>query len=1148
MALRAVALADKYTVERGRVYLTGTQALVRLPMLQKQRDLANGLDTAGFISGYRGSPLGGYDRGLWDARALLEQHEIVFQPGVNEELAATALWGTQQIGLFGTGRKQGVFGIWYGKGPGVDRATDALKHANLAGTAPRGGVLALAGDDHACKSSTTAHQSEPVLMAAGLPVLHPATVQDVIDYGLHGFAMSRFAGLWVAMKIVADTADSSTSLELDPDRVQPVLPADFALPPGGLAIRWPDPPVVQEARLYEWKLPAAQAYHRAAGLDRVVVDAPNARLGIIAAGKAWLDVREALFDLGIDDRAAAALGLRLYQVAMTWPLEPHGAQAFARGLEEVIVVEEKRPLIEEQLKALLYDLPEAARPRIVGKRDEAGRPLLSAVGELSATAVAKALGPRLRERLPSTALDARLELLARIERQLSSYTAAAARTPYFCSGCPHNTSTKVPDGSRALAGIGCHYLVHLMDRKTDTFTQMGGEGAAWMGQAPFVRDDHVFVNIGDGTYVHSGSMAIRAAVAAQVNMTYKVLFNDAVAMTGGQPVEGQLTVGQMTRQLLAEGVSAVHVVTDEPEKYGLGSGLGEGVGVYHRDELDRVQRELRAVPGVTVIVYDQLCATEKRRRRKRGTMVDPKRRVFINDLVCEGCGDCSVQSNCLSVEPLETEFGRKRQINQSTCNKDTSCLKGFCPSFVTVEGGELRKPSVVDDGQPLPEPARAQLESACDILVTGVGGTGVVTIAELLGMAAHLEGKGVVTFNQTGLSQKYGAVTSHIRIARDPDAVLAPRVGDGKVRLLLGCDLVVAAAKEALAKIDPEAGHAVVNAQASSTTAFVLNPDAPLPNDLLAKAIAQATGAERTDVVDATRLGTGLLGDAIAANGFLLGYACQKGLLPVGPSAIERAIELNGTAVAMNRAAFTWGRRAALDLAAVEAKLAPRKEPVAQDLATLVARRRAFLEAYQNRAYAERYAARVEAVRQAEAVAVGGDALARTVARYLFKLMAYKDEYEVARLWADTSFLDELRARFDGPVKVDFHLAPPLFAPKDARGQLQKQRFAGWWTLPAFKLLAKLKFLRGTRLDPFGWTAERRSERQLIVDYETLVDELVAHLDRDTHALALELAAIPERIRGFGHVKERHLHEAKAREAELLAEFRAAAQRPRLAA
>ncbi len=1142
MELQAVSLEDKYTVPRGRIYLSGTQALVRLPLLQKERDRRAGLDTAGFISGYRGSPLGGYDKALWQARSFLDRHDIVFQPGVNEELAATAVWGSQQAGLFDSARRDGVFAVWYGKGPGVDRALDAMKHGNAAGSARHGGVLVLAGDDHACKSSTLPHQSEPVLMAAGIPVLNPAGIGELIDYGLYGWALSRFSGLWVGLKVIADTADASASIDLDPDAWRPVVPADVALPEGGLNIRWPDDPMTRhEPRLHGFKLPAALAFHRANGLDRVVLDGPARRLGIVTTGKAHLDLLQALDDLGIDDAAARALGLAVYKVAMSWPLEPEGARAFARGLEELLVVEEKRGLVEEQLRSLLYDLPDGERPRVVGKQDERGEVLLPAVGELNATLVAEALGRRLRARELPAVFRARLAAIAAIDGELASYAPAAVRTPYFCSGCPHNTSTRVPSGSRALAGIGCHYMAQAMDRSTATFTQMGGEGVSWVGQAPFVTDDHVFVNIGDGTYYHSGILAIRQAVAAGVNATYKILFNDAVAMTGGQPVDGPMTVPLVTRQLAAEGVGTVRVVTDEPSKYRRGAGLVAGTTVHHRDELDAVQCELRRAPGVTAIIYDQTCAAEKRRRRKRGLAEDPKKRVFINDLVCEGCGDCSVQSNCLSVEPLETDFGRKRRINQSTCNKDTRCLEGFCPSFVTVEGAELKKPEALAgdvDWPELPEPATAELAEPFEILVTGVGGTGVVTVAELLGMAAHLEGKGAQVLNQAGLAQKYGAVTSHVRIGLSPEAVRAPRIAEGKARLLLACDLVVAASKDALAKLDREKGAAVVNRDAAITASFVRDPDVATASHPLERAVAGVVGDARARFVEATRLGTQLLGDAVAANTFLLGFAAQSGLLPVTATAIERAIELNGAAVALNKRAFLWGRRAAHDPDAVSGSVEPEPVKLTDDLASLVERRARFLEGYQNRAYAERYRERVEQVRAAEARTTGGDGLARTVARHLFKLMAYKDEYEVARLWAETPFLKELEAKFDGPVRFRFYLAPPAFAARDPRtGHLRKRAY-GAWLRPAFGVLARLRFLRGTLFDPFGRTAERRCERRLIADYETLLDELSKGLGAANHGLAVELAGLPERIRGYGHVKQRHIEEAEARRAELLARWR----------
>ncbi|MGE3784067.1 MAG: indolepyruvate ferredoxin oxidoreductase family protein, partial [Alphaproteobacteria bacterium] len=877
-ALAAVTLDDKYALEKGRIYLTGTQALVRLPLLQRQRDAAAGLNTGCFISGYRGSPLGGFDQALWSARRFVERNHIKFQPAINEELAATAVWGSQQIGLFPGAKYDGVFAVWYGKGPGVDRSGDALKHGNSAGTAPRGGVLALAGDDHTCKSSTLAHQSEFAFIDALIPVLNPAGVEDILDLGLYGWAMSRWSGCWVALKTVAETMDSSASISVDPGRVDIVLPQDFAMPPGGLNIRWPDPPLDQEMRLHRYKIPAAIAFARANRLDRIVIDPPKARFGIATTGKSYLDVRQALEELGIGEAEAAALGLRLYKVAMPWPLEPEGARRFAEALQEVLVVEEKRAVIETQLKDQLYNWPAARRPLVVGKFDGTGEWILPSNGELSPAQIARVIARRLAALgdAPSWLAERVARLDAR-ERQIGAAggnVVPFARTPYFCSGCPHNTSTRVPEGSRALAGIGCHYLSQFMDRNTATFTQMGGEGAAWIGQAPFVETPHVFANIGDGTYTHSGILAIRAAVAAGVTMTYKVLFNDAVAMTGGQPLDGGLTVPRVAAQLAAEGVRRVVIVSDEPHKY------PPGMTARHRDELDAVQRELREIAGVTAIVYDQTCAAEKRRRRKRGRFPDPPQRVFINDLVCEGCGDCSAASNCLSVVPVETEFGRKRAIDQSSCNKDFSCLKGFCPSFVTVHGGTPRKGRPADlaedDLPPLPEPALPPLDEPYGILVTGVGGTGVVTIGALLGMAAHLEGKGVAVLDQLGMAQKGGAVMSHVRIAAHPDQIHAVRIAAGGAHLLLGCDLVVSAGAEALSKLAPGTTRAIVNAHETITGDFTRNPDLPFPSRDLRAGIVTAVGQGGAEFIDATRLATGLLGDSIASNLFMLGYAYQK--------------------------------------------------------------------------------------------------------------------------------------------------------------------------------------------------------------------------------------------------------------------------------
>jgi indolepyruvate ferredoxin oxidoreductase len=1164
--LAAVTLDDKYSLDTGRIYLTGTQALVRLPLIQRQRDVAAGLNTGCFISGYRGSPLGAFDQALWSARRFVERNHIKFQPAINEELAATSVWGSQQIGLFPGAKYDGVFAVWYGKGPGVDRSGDALKHGNSAGSAPFGGVLALAGDDHTCKSSTLAHQSELAFIDASIPVLNPAGVEEILDLGLYGWAMSRYSGCWVAFKTVAETMDSSGSISIDPGRVRIRLPDDFAMPPGGLNIRWPDPPLDQELRLHRYKVPAALAFARANRLDRTVIDAPQARFGIVTTGKSYLDVRQALDDLAIGDAEARALGLRLYKVAMPWPLEPEGVRRFAEGLAELLVVEEKRAVIETQLKEQLYNWPADRRPRIIGKFDEAGEWILPSNGELSPAQIARVIArrlaglggvPWLAERVAR--LDARERHLAGpAESPTGDNVVPLQRTPYFCSGCPHNTSTRVPEGSRALAGIGCHYLSQFMDRSTATFTQMGGEGASWIGQAPFVETAHVFANIGDGTYTHSGILAIRAAVAAGVTMTYKVLFNDAVAMTGGQPLDGGLTVPMVAAQLAAEGVRPVVIVTDEPDKYPQGTQFPHGTTIRHRDDLDLVQRELREIAGVSAIVYDQTCAAEKRRRRKRGRFPDPPQRVFINDLVCEGCGDCSATSNCLSVVPVETEFGRKRAIDQSSCNKDFSCLKGFCPSFVTVHGGSPRKRTGGDlaaDGLPaLPEPTLPDIAEPYGILVTGVGGTGVVTIGALIGMAAHLEGKGVAVLDQLGMAQKGGAVLSHVRIAEQPDSIHAVRIAAGSARLLLGCDLVVSAGAEALSKVHPGVTRAIVNSHETITGDFTRHPDLAFPGAAMSRSIAVAAGQGGAEFIDATRLATGLLGDSIATNLFMLGYAYQKGLVPVSAVAIERAIELNAVAVDFNRQAFAWGRRAAVDGALVETRAMPKAAQPdshrrSETLDDIIARRVAFLTEYQNAAYAQRYALRIRGLRDIEAARLGGStALTEAAARALFKVMAYKDEYEVARLYAETDFARRVAEQFEGPYELRFHLAPPLLADRDpATGHLKK-RIYGPWMLTAFRLLARLRFLRGTPFDIFGHTAERRAERRLVGEYEGVLDEIMRGLSPDNHAAAVELARLPLEIRGFGHVKEASLKRAKQGEAALLARFRAPAAPETLAA
>lgn len=1148
-----ISLDDKYTLERGRVYMTGTQALVRLPMIQRERDLAAGLNTAGFISGYRGSPLGGYDQALWKARKHLEKNHVFFTPGVNEELAATAVWGSQQVGLFAGAKYDGVFGMWYGKGPGVDRCGDVFKHANAFGTSKHGGVLLVAGDDHACKSSTLPHQSEHAFDAAMIPVLYPTGVGEIIEMGLHGIAMSRYSGCYVAFKCISDTVDASASINIDPDNPKILLPEDFQLPESGVNIRWPDTPLEQELRLQHDKIYAALAYARVNKLNRITIDAPKPRLGIIASGKSYLDVLQALEDLGIDERHAAEIGLRLFKVGMPWPLEPTSLRKFAEGLDEILVVEEKRQLIEYQMKEMLYNWRDDVRPRVIGKYDEHGEWemtrsdwLLPAAGELTPAMIARVIAKRIAKFHTSKIIEARMKFIQDKEAALAKPRPSAKRIPYFCSGCPHNTSTKVPEGSKALAGIGCHYMaVWIRPEETMTFTQMGGEGVPWVGIQPFTDTKHVFANLGDGTYFHSGLLAIRAAVGAKVNITYKILFNDAVAMTGGQPVDGPLNVPMITQQVHAEGVKRIVVVTDEPEKY-QGVTLAPGTTVHHRDELDPIQRELRDTEGTTIMVYDQTCAAEKRRRRKRGTFPDPQKRVVINEVVCEGCGDCGKKSNCLSVMPVETEFGRKRSIDQSSCNKDFSCVKGFCPSFVTVEGGQLRKkkPVVQEVLAALPEPTQPALDKPYGIMVTGVGGTGVVTISALLGVAAHIEGKGVAVLDMTGLAQKGGSVYSHIRIAQKPEQIHAVRIAAGEADLALGCDMITSASDEAIAKMQLGLTKAVINSDVATTGGFTKNPDLQIPVEEMKATITEAVGEGASEFVDGTGLATALMGDAIFTNPFLMGYAFQKGLIPLSSTSILQAIELNGAAVEKNKTAFDWGRRAAVDLRSVQkAAIPPEAKPESQRLSEtieeLVARREKYLTDYQNAAYAKRYTDLVARVQKFEADKFPGKkALTAAVARYAFKLMAYKDEYEVARLYTESDFVKRVQDQFEGDFKLTFHLAPPIFNKPDPVTGEPKKTVYGPWMFTAFKLLAKLRGLRGGALDIFGYSAERKMERQLIEEYFSRVDMLLAGMTAENYDTAVDLASLPEFIRGFGHVKEAHFKDVKSREAALLEQFK----------
>ena len=1123
--LQTVSLQDKYDLAKNRAYITGIEALVRLPLLQHQRDLDAGLNTAGFISGYRGSPVGTVDMSLAQAKARLDEHNIRFQPGVNEDLAATAVWGTQQVQFLPEPKYDGVFAMWYGKGPGVDRSMDVVKHANAFGTARYGGVLMVAGDDHACKSSTVPHQSEHMLIGAVAPVLNPANVQDVLDYGLYGWALSRYSGCWVGMKAITENMDSAISADLSPDRVQICLPADFEMPAGGLNAQWPTMPLEQEQLLHRYRIYAARSFAYANNLNRIALDCGTARLGIVTSGKSHLDVMEALRDLGVDDQLAAKIGLRVYKIGMSWPLEPIATHEFARGLSEILVVEEKRSVIEDQITGQLYNWPVSDRPKVIGEFDEDGNPLVTNLGELNPAMVARIIGRRILQFYDSPEIANRLAFLDAKEARLKRAVPPMNRIPYFCSGCPHNTSTKVPDGSIAHAGIGCHYMVKWMDRNTEFFTQMGGEGASWIGQAPFTGVDHIFQNLGDGTYFHSGILAIRAAIASGVNITYKILYNDAVAMTGGQQIDGSLTLEQVVAQVRAEGVKRIAVVS---ENLALARQRLAGVNditLHSKKDFEQLQHEIRDIEGTSVIVFDQTCASEKRRRRKRGLLPESDQRVFINPDVCEGCGDCSAKSNCLSVIPKKTESGLKRQIDQNACNNDFSCLEGFCPSFVTVTGATLKKPGptekTADIEIVLTEPTLPSLDGPFNILVTGIGGTGVLTVGSIIAMAAHIEGKGCSTLNQTGLAQKFGSVVSHVKIAGRQEDIQAVRVPDGTANLLIGCDLVVAASADALAKLTPERSRAIVNSYENATADFIHDSQYDFPTEALRQSIVREAGKSNTEFVDSTRIARDLLGDTIASNLFLLGFAYQKGLIPVSADAIEEAIKLNGVAIELNRSAFLWGRRAEVNLDAVISQISqpveawqPLESPV-----EVIDWRYQFLVKYQSKAWAKKFRQLVDKVQSAEPEAEN-TALTLAVARSAFRLMSYKDEYEVARLYSNGSFKKALAEKFEGDFRIHFHLAPPVLAKINEFTGLPEKRAMPGLMLGLFKVLAPFKHLRGTRFDLFGRQQERVEERKLIEEYFALVEQLLAELEIENYDKIVEILALPEMIKGFGHIKK----------------------------
>lgn len=1135
MVLKTVALDDKYTLDQGQIFTTGLQALVRLPLMQHRLDQLTGLNTGGFISGYRGSPLGGFDQALWKARKYLNDCNIKFQPGINEDLGATAVWGSQQVHLSPGANVDGVFAMWYGKGPGVDRTGDVFKHANAAGSSRFGGVLALAGDDHACKSSTMPHQSEYAFIDAFMPVIHPANVQDILDLGIYGWALSRYSGLWVGFKMLSDTVDTAASVSVSLDRYNIQMPEDFTAPPGGLNLRWPDVPLEQEQRLHDYKLKAVPAFVRANHLDKIIWRAPQPRFGIITVGKSYLDTRQALHDLGFDEDTAKRLGISLYKVVVSWPLEPEGIKEFCNGLQNVLVIEEKRPIIEQQVRDILYHMPADQRPNISGKTTPAGQPLLPSTYEFSSQQVTVALVKCLQLLSGFDNFQERFANILAAAEVEEQHQAKILRLPYYCSGCPHNTSTtQLPEGSRAMAGIGCHYMATWIDHRTSTFTQMGGEGVPWIGAAPFTTEKHIFANLGDGTYYHSGLLAIRAAVAANVNITYKILYNDAVAMTGGQPVDGPLSVADITHQLRAEGVHRIAIVVDDLKRYKGYTAFAAHTTVNQRDDLAAIQEELKATAGVTVLIYDQTCAAEKRRRRKRKLMEDPNRRIFINETVCEGCGDCGKKSNCLSVTPLETEWGRKRTIDQSSCNKDYSCVKGFCPSFVSVIGGSLKRADAATTPEALfnslPDPISVSLKSQpYNVFITGVGGTGVITIGALIGMAAHLEGKGCSVVDMAGLAQKGGGVISHLKISAQPGEILATRVSQAD--LILGFDMVVTAGNDGLSRIVPGTTKVVLNDHQTITGHFTKNPDYVFPADAMKDDILAKAGQENTHLIRAHYLATHLLGDSIMTNLFMVGYALQLGLIPVSAAALKEAIRLNGVAVDDNITAFNWGR-----LAAVQPEIVNQYVAAAQTVdpdhvrsetaAEIIDRRAMFLKDYQNQAYANQYLNFMRQVRNLEGM-VQSEELTKIVAQTLFRLMAYKDEYEVARLYADGNFIRRLRQQFTGSFKLQFHLAPPLLSRRDKQtGELQKMTFGGW-ILPVFNALRKLKFLRGTPLDIFGYSQERRMERQLITDYESLIQSFLPTIASHNYQIACELAAVPQSIRGYGHVKHKNYLEAQ---------------------
>lgn len=1128
---RDVKLTDRFELRDGQILLSGVQALVRLMLLQADRDADAGRNTGGFVSGYRGSPLGTLDQAFATAKAYTAERGIEVMPAVNEELAATAVAGTQQIDTTTEAKVEGVFSLWYGKGPGLDRAADAIRHGNVQGSSRHGGVVLAVGDDHIAKSSTIACYSDETVASLHVPLFYPADPREVVELGLHAFAASRHSGSWTALKIVTDVADSTRTVSADELSVDPVFPP-LVSGPKGVHYNWPETPLEQEERQSRIRLPALADYVFANNLDKSFGKSATARIGLIAAGKTWNDLLRALELLELNEGARTARGIALYKPSLIWPLEARGLRNFADGLDAILVLEDKGAFIEGQARSILYGSERA--PNVYGKTGPDGGELLPNIAEISPELIAAALSKVENEGGAEAALPQPLREALEISRAASGVS--MLRKPFFCSGCPHNRSTVLPDGSRAYSGIGCHGMATILRPRHSGFCQMGGEGIHWIGLSRFTGEKHVFANLGDGTYFHSGILAIRQAVASGANVTYKILYNSAVAMTGGQSVDGELSVSQMAEQLRAEGVRQIRLVTDDPARYRASKLLEPRGGrngplidtVDHRDDTDGVQKALREVQGVSVLLYDQMCATEKRRLRKRGKLEDPSRRVFINSAVCEGCGDCSVKSNCLSVEPEHTPFGLKRKINQSTCNKDYSCLRGFCPSFVTVEGVAIRKaatPVAFGSGDEIPEPPRHPQGQQQDILVTGIGGTGVVTIGALLSMSSHMQGLQAGVLDQVGLAQKGGAVTCHIHLGgSEITSLKTPAAG---ADLILACDEVGANSRDAVAAIRPGHTRILANSNVAITGDFTRNRDAVIDSHGLERRMSAMVGKDRFASYPFSQLAERLLGDAIGANLMMVGYAWQRGWLGLDEESFESALELNGVAIKMNRSALLLGRRLAIEPDAL-LRAAGLQDVEEEDLGQLIERLSNDLVAYEDRAYANRFCDIVENARKAAEIVDHEDAYAMTVARSLYKLMAYKDEYEVARLYTDGRFERALAKQFEGKARISFHLAPPIFSRRDpVSGELRKRKF-GPWMFSAFRLLARMKRLRGTMLDPFGWTQERRMERAIIEEYEALVSSLSEKINEDTITKAIEIASLPMEIRGYGHVKERAVEAFRA--------------------